>query len=239
VRVNRNRLYLLGAAAVAAIAIVAAVIALASNGGSSATTSVAAPTTSSTTTSSKPADPLAGIPQKGATLGRASAPVTVQVFEDPQCPYCRDWNVNTLPTVVTDYVRSGRLKLVYQGILIIGPNSEQGLRANYAAGRQNKLWQMVDALYARQGSENSGWINDAVIANAARAAGANVRKLSAAFLSAPITAQLKSAEQAATKYGVQGTPTFVVEHPPALPMQLQLAGLDPASFAAAIDPLLK
>ncbi len=237
---NRNRLYLLGAAAVAAIAIVGVVIAVASNGGSSTTTSVATPTTSSTTTSpSTPAGPLAGIPQTGATLGHASAPVTVQVFEDPQCPYCREWNVAALPTVVTDYVRTGRIKLVYQGILIIGPNSEQGLRANYAAARQNKLWQMVDALYARQGSENSGWINDAVIASAAKAAGANIKKLSAAFLSAPVTAQLKSAERAATKYAVQGTPTFVVEHPPALPRQLQLAGLDPASFAAAIDPLLK
>ncbi len=238
-RVNRNRLYLLGAAALAAIAVVGVVIAVASSGGSSTTTSVAAPTTSSTTAPSRPADPLAGIPQTGATLGRASAPVTVQVFEDPQCPYCREWNVGTLPTVVTDYVKTGRLKLVYRGIQIIGPNSTQGLRANYAAARQNKLWEMVDALYARQGSENSGWINDTVIANAARSAGVNVTKLSADFLSAPVTAQLKAAEQAATKYAVQGTPTFVVDHPPALPTQLQLAGLDPASFAAAIDPLLK
>jgi protein-disulfide isomerase len=240
VLVNRNRLYLLGAAAVAAAVVVGVVIAVASKGGSSATTTTVAPTTSSTPTSpSAGTDLLAGIPQKGATLGRASAPVTVQVFEDPQCPFCQEWNVGTLPTVVRDYVRIGQIKLVYRGIQIIGPNSEQGLRASYAAGSQNRLWQMVDALYARQGTENSGWIDDAVVASAAKAAGVNVKKLSAAFLSAPVNAELKSAERAAVTYAVQGTPTFVVEHPPAQPTQLQLAGLDPSSFAAALAPLLK
>ena len=33
----------------------------------------------------------------------------------------------------------------------------------YAAGQQNKLWQMAEALYERQGDENSGWITDAVV----------------------------------------------------------------------------
>ena len=138
-----------------------------------------------------------------------------------------------------DYVRTGKVKLVYRGINIIGPNSEYGLRANYAAGEQNRLWQMSDELYARQGAENSGWIDDATIASAAKAAGVNVNSLSAAFLTAPVTTMWKNAETAARKYAVAGTPTFVVQAPPALPTQLQLTALDPASFSAALDPLLK
>lgn len=239
---TRSRLYLLGAAALGAVAVVVVLIVIGAGGGSSGTTSSAdtnAGTGGTTTTAASSAASLAGIPQKGATLGRASAPVTIQVFEDPQCPYCRDWNVGTLPTVIRDYVRTGRVKLVYRGINIIGPNSEYGLRANYAAGEQNKLWQMVDELYARQGVENSGWINDSTIASAAKAAGANVNSISAAFLSAPVTKMLKTAGQAATAYSVQGTPTFVVVRPPALPTQLQLSALDPESFAAALDPLLQ
>ena len=84
-------------------------------------------------------------------------------------------------------------------------------------GEQNKLWQMVDELYARQGVENSGWINDATIASAAKAAGANVNSISAAFLTAPVTKMWRNAETAATTYAVRGTPTFVVQRPPALP----------------------
>jgi protein-disulfide isomerase len=233
--VNRSRLYLLGAAALGAVAVAVVLILIGTGGGSSGTTSSAATTTTAAT---GPVS-LKGIPQKRVTLGRATAPVTVQVFEDPQCPYCRDWNVGTLPTVVRDYVRTGRIKLVWRGISIVGANSEYGLRAAYAAGLQNKLWQMVDQLYARQGVENSGWINDAVIAGSAKAAGANVNAISAAFLTAPVTAMWNDARQAATTYAVRGTPTFIVQKPPAVPTQLQLSALDPASFEAALDPLLK
>ncbi len=237
VRVDRSRMYLLAAAAVGAIAVVVVLIVVATGGSSGA--SASADTTATGTTATPTGLSLAGIPQHGDTLGRAAAPVTIQVFEDPQCPYCREWNLGTLPTVVRDYVRTGKVKLVYRGINIIGPNSENGLRANYAAGEQNKLWQMSDELYARQGEENSGWINDATIASAAKAAGVNVDSLSAASSTARVTKMWKNADTAATQYAVAGTPTFIVQAPPALPTQLQLSALDPASFAAALDPLLQ
>jgi protein-disulfide isomerase len=163
----------------------------------------------------------------------------VLVFEDPQCPYCRDWNVGTLPDVITQYVRTGRIKLVYRGIEIIGPNSLKGLRAIYAAGRQNKLWNLVDALYARQGQENSGWITDAVIRAAAKDADANADAILAASSSPGVTAQLRASAQAATQANVQGTPTFVVQRPPAVPRQLQLQALDFGSFSAALDSALQ
>ena len=232
----RNRLYLLGAAAAGAIVVAVVLILVGTGGGSSGPSTTAAVTTPGATT---PTASLRGIPQQGVRLGRATAPVTVQVFEDPQCPYCKEWNVDTLPTVVKDYVRTGKIKLIYRGINIVGPNSENGLRANYAAGKQNKLWQMADELYARQGAENSGWINDATISSSAKAAGANANAISAAFLTAPVTAMMTTAARAARAYAVQGTPTFLVQRPPGLPTQLQLSALDPQSFAAALDPLLQ
>jgi protein-disulfide isomerase len=232
--VDRTRLFLLGAAVLAAIVVAVPLILLGTGGGSTGIATI--PTG---TTSAPPPASLAGIPQHGDTLGRASAPVTVTVFEDPQCPYCREWNVDTLSSVVADYVKTGRIKLVYRGIEIIGPNSVQGLRAIYAAANQNKLWQLVDVLYARQGEENSGWITPAVLSAAARAAGADPAAIASASSSAAVTARLKSAEQEATADRVGGTPTFVVQRAPGLPTQLQLAGLDPASFAAALDPILQ
>ena len=236
VRVDRSRLYLLGAAALGAVAVAAVLIFIGSGGDSSSTTTNAV----TATTPAAPTLSLAGIPQHGDTLGRASAPVTIEVFEDPQCPFCQEWNQGTLPSVVKNYVRPGKVKLVYRGINIIGPNSENGLRAIYAAGLQNKLWQMSDELYAAAGrARTAAGSTTATIASAAKAAGANVNSISAAFLTAPVTKMLANAGRAATTYGVRGTPTFVVRRPPALPTQLQLSALDPATFAAALDPLLK
>ena len=39
------------------------------------------------------------------------------------------------------------MKLVFSGIAFIGPDSETALRAAYAAGLQNRLWNFLDLLY--------------------------------------------------------------------------------------------
>jgi protein-disulfide isomerase len=228
--VNRNRLYLVAAAAGAA-AVLAVVLILAS-GGSKAV----APTT--TTTAALSAS-LAGIAQHGATLGKASAPATLIIYEDPQCPYCRNWNVETLPTVIDQFVRTGKLKLEYRGVVIIGPDSVRGLRASYAASGQNKLWNLVDALYAHQGAENSGWITNKVILAAAQEAGANGTAILAGMGSPAVNAALVKAQQQATADQLRGTPTFVIERPPARSQQLTVPGLDPASFVPALSAALQ
>src|SRR4051812_25716322 len=102
--VNRNRLLLLGAAAAVAPVVVVVVVVVASSGGGSGTTTAAGVDT--TPDEASPAAVFAGVRQSGDTLGKASAP-TLLVFEDPQCPFCREFNLNVLPTVVTDFVRTG------------------------------------------------------------------------------------------------------------------------------------
>ena len=48
---------------------------------------------------------LAGIPQSGIHLGSPSAPVRLVEFADLQCPFCREYTLQTLPQLVQDYVR--------------------------------------------------------------------------------------------------------------------------------------
>ena len=182
---------------------------------------------------------FAGIPQHGATLGNQNAASTLVVYEDPQCPFCRQWNIDTLPTVVRDFVRTGKVKLEYRGIVIIGPNSVKGLRAIYAAAPHNKLWNMVDALYARQGAENSGWITNDVIRAAAGDAGADAAQILARMSSPGVTAELAHVTNQAGADQVRGTPMFVVEHPPALSQQLALTSLEPAAFVASLSTALQ
>ena len=231
--VRPNRLIMLAAAVVAAAAIVAVVIVVAGGGSDSSstptTTEAAAPARSS----------LAGIRQHGTTLGRADAPVTLVVYEDPQCPYCAQWSLDTLPSVVDSYVRTGRVNLEYRGINILGSDSEKALRAIAATAAQNRLWNMVEALYRRQGAENSGWVTDGVLRAAAVAAGVDADRMFAARKSAAVTRALTHAGVEANVNGVQGTPTFVVVRPPGRPQQLQLTSLDPAPFSAALAAALQ
>jgi uncharacterized membrane protein len=76
---------------------------------------------------------LAGIPQAGAALGNPNAPVTFVEYADLQCPYCAEWARRTLPVLVDDYVRTGKLRIVFRGLAFIGPDSERALRAAIAA----------------------------------------------------------------------------------------------------------
>ena len=231
---QRNRLLLL-AAALGIAAVVAVLLIVVGSGGNSKAT----PTTTAQSTSPTNSSLFAGIQQHGDTLGKPGAPVTLTVFEDPQCPFCRDWDVETLPTVVDRYVRTGRVKLVYRGIEIIGPNSLAGLRAIYAAGRQNKLWPMVNELYKLQGAENSGWITASVVREAASAVGADGAAILATSNSAGVTAELVTAAKDATADSVNGTPTFILQRPAGAPQQLTVSALDPASFTSALDAALQ
>ena len=112
-------------------------------------------------------DLFAGIPQDGAALGSKDAPVTLVEYADLQCPYCAEWAERTLPVLASDYVRAGKLRIVFRGLSFIGADSTVALRAVHAAGRQDRLWNLVHALYIRQGPENSGWASESLLTEAA------------------------------------------------------------------------
>lgn len=136
-------------------------------------------------------------------------------------------------------MRTGRVKIAYRGIEIIGENSLVGLAAVYAAGRQDKLWDMAEALYERQGEENSGWITIPVVKDAAREIGANPTKLVADMKSAAVASQLGASSREAQALGINATPTFAIQRPLGSLQQLQVSSLAPSDFSAALDQALQ
>jgi protein-disulfide isomerase len=233
----RNRLLVLaGAIAAAVVAVVVIVVFVGHGSGSSSITTTTATQPSGGTEAKST---FAGVPQAGDTLGKASAPVTLTVFEDPQCPFCRQWNIDTLPTVVQNYVRTGRIKIVYRGVVVIGDNSLVGLAAIYAAAEQNKLWQMAEALYERQGDENSGWITIPVVRSAAKEIGLSSAEVTTVMRSAAVTSAIRKSVNEAQSLGINGTPTFAIQKPLGSLQQLQVSGLEPGDFTPALDQALQ
>jgi protein-disulfide isomerase len=166
--------------------------------------------TSTTQTPTRPAEavsPFAGIPESGLSLGARDAPVTLVEYADLQCPYCALWAADVLPVLVRDYVRPGRVRLVFHGLAFLGPDSETALRASLAAAEQNRLWPFVHELYARQGPENGGWVNGA-LAPAAGRAGVQLGHIRRDSHSIAVERQMLAARRAAERAGVHGTPSF-------------------------------
>ena len=232
---RRRRLRLLGGIVAAALVVVGAAIALTSGGGGGggATTSPSG-TSAAVAGVSQTRTLLSGIPQRDTVLGRPSAPVRVIEFADPQCPFCRDFALKSLPALVRGPVRDGRAQLEYRALAFIGPDSVKAARFVEAAALQNRLWYATELLYANQGAENSGWVTDGLLrAIAAAIPGLDAGRALAAAGSSQVTARLRADQRLADQHGVSSTPTFLVGRGNAL----KAVGAD--GLTAAVQAALK
>lgn len=157
------------------------------------------------------AQQLDGIPQHGNVLGKANAPATMIEYIDLQCPVCRAFETDTMPTILQRYVRSGKLKVEARPIAFIGPDSERGRRGMIAAEKQNRAFNFSQLLYFNQGTENTGWLDDKMVASAATSIpGVDVKALQDATGSSAVADAEKTYDSQAQADGVKGTPTLLV-----------------------------
>ena len=217
-----RRLWRLGAVVAAAAVLVGGAIAVSSGGGS------------------KPAPPatvssqLAGIPERDGVLGDPKAPVTVTEYVDLQCPVCAHAAQSTLPALIRDEVRTGKVKLAVRTLHFLGPDSERAARVAAGAERQGRLWAFLESFYARQGTENSGYVTDDFLRDVAKAAGVDAGKAIGQADSAFATGRLERANDDAARMDVQGTPTLTVKRGSGPERVLKASPLDAAAVQAEL-----
>jgi protein-disulfide isomerase len=182
---------------------------------------------------------LARIPQRGIVLGDPDAPVTLVEYADLQCPYCAEWATRTFPVLVSDYVRTGKLRIVFHGLAFIGPDSDAALRTALAAGRENRLWDVVAGFYLRQGAENAGWVTDDLVDDVVAEAGLDGDDVRDARDESWVSAELRAAQAAADAAGVHGTPSFQLGRTGRALELVHLRSLGPEGITPAIDTLLR
>jgi protein-disulfide isomerase len=164
---------------------------------------------------------FAGIPQSGATLGNANAPVTMTYFGDYQCPVCAAFTLQGgFPQLVSNEVRQGKVKVVYKSFCTATCNSSNPTIfptqqvAGLAAGKQKKFWQYTELFYREQGQEGSGYVNEAYLTALARQViGLNLTTWQSDRNDASLTSQITSDQTDAKNSGVSGTPTLIFQGP--------------------------
>jgi protein-disulfide isomerase len=156
---------------------------------------------------------LNGIAQSKTVLGDAKAPVTVIEYGDLQCPVCREFSLQTAPTLV-DMARSGEIKYDFRQWTIIGPDSTPAGAAAMAAGEQGRYWQFIQLFYRNQGPENGGYVTDDFLASIAKGAGVpDLATWKTDSDPAKWTATFKQDDADATAAGFTGTPSISVVGP--------------------------
>ena len=177
----------------------------------------------------------------GATIGVKDAPVTLEVYEDFQCPICARYSLTVEPQLVKDYVLPGTLRIVHHDIAILGnrtPEDESKLAAVGAscATDQNRYWDYSHRVYANQAGENSGGFARERLTAIAQAAGVDVSGFPACLEdSSRVVAVAQATGDAGTR-GINGTPTMAINGQllqPGIPPVDQLGALIEAAAAAA------
>ena len=155
-----------------------------------------------------------GIPQNGTTLGKSSAPVTIYLYEDFQCPYCGQFSREMFPQLVEDYVRGGKAKLISEPLTFLGPDSVEAARAALAAGEQGRYWPYYSLLFENQEEENSGYVTSDFLEGLARKTpGLDVSKWDAVRKGNSVESELYEAQAKARSAGVNSTPTLIFSGP--------------------------
>jgi protein-disulfide isomerase len=152
----------------------------------------------------------------GNTFGRPDAPVTIEVWADYQCPYCRLEDLLFGGAIDREYVTPGIARVVYRDFAFLGQESIDAAVANRCAGAQEPAAQLRyhDALYTFQQGENEGRFARANLLQVAEIAGVPSQAAFTACLDDPAVAKAVADETIAGRnVGITSTPTLRLRGP--------------------------
>ncbi len=177
----------------------------------------------------------------GTTIGSADAPVTLEVWEDFQCPVCARHSLSVEPIIVERYVKPGTLRIVHHDLAFLGrgtpDESEVAASGAVCANKQGKYWDYTHWIYANQDGENAGGFRPERVKAIAEAAGVDVTDWDACVADPAVLAEVRASTEQGVGLGVNSTPTMFINgtlvDPPGLRSPDQLGALIEEAAASA------
>jgi protein-disulfide isomerase len=153
------------------------------------------------------------------TLGNAGAPVTLIEYGAPSCPVCAHFNANVFPLIKQKYVDTGKVRYVFRVFPLRAEDGEAEKLARCVP--KSRYFQFMDLLFGNQSKWDPEFaVSDSrtALLNLAESIGiAHTRAIACIDDAALDTTINRNANEAQIKYGVTGTPTFVIDGAPQSP----------------------
>lgn len=151
----------------------------------------------------------------GRTIGKADAPVTLEVWEDFQCPVCAKHSLSVEPILVQQYVTAGTLRIVHRDLAFLGrggADDESKLAASGAvcAVAQGRYWDYAHWIYNNQDGENAGGFRRDRLKQIAEAAGLDVSGWDACLNDAATIQEVAASTTTGVGQGINSTPTMYI-----------------------------
>ena len=174
-------------------------------------------------------------------IGDPNAPISIIEFSDFQCPFCARFHIQTLPSILEEYVDQGKVKLIFRDFPIqnIHPNALPASVAAECANEQGKFKEMHDELFENQkewsGVETANAVS--LFSQYALEMGLEQEVFDSCLTSGKYIEEIRNDLNDGRTYGVSGTPGFFIGNDQI--GYVELKGAQPfESFKKVIDAQL-
>lgn len=143
-------------------------------------------------------------------LGDANAPVTLIIFGDYQCPFCKKQNDEVESRLRSEYVDTGKVKMVFRDFPLenIHPEAKPAAIAAQCAGAQGKYWQYHDELFKRQDLLSGSSFNYEL--GAKNVGVADLAAFKACLTDPAVKAEVEKDLKDGVALGIRGTPASFI-----------------------------
>ena len=143
-------------------------------------------------------------------LGNPNAPITMVEFGDYQCTFCNKFFHETENPIITNYIKTGKVKVLFKDFIILGQDSRNAANAAHCANDQKLFWEYHSMLYNNWAGENTGWADLAHLHEFANTLGLDMDVFSTCMSDLKWNELVNLSSKDGQKLGVSGTPTFFV-----------------------------
>ena len=143
-------------------------------------------------------------------MGNINAPITILEWGDYQCTFCYKFHQNTLDIINEDFIKTGKVKIVFKDFPLNGPDSKLAAEASYCAQDQEKYWKYHDELYNNWGGERTGWITRESLSKFAETVNLDVEKFNKCLDDHKYENKVDLLYAFGKEIGIDATPSFLV-----------------------------
>ena len=171
-------------------------------------------------------------------LGNVNAPLTMIEFGDYQCTYCKKFFSETEGSIIENYVKTGKVKILFKDFIVVGGDSANAANAVHCANDQKMFWSYHSILYNNWDGEDTGWASFERLHEFANTLELDMDEFSKCMSESKWEELINSSQTDGRIIGVTATPTFfIIDQSNNI---LKITGAQPyAVFEEVFDSLLE
>ena len=143
-------------------------------------------------------------------LGNSDAPITIVEWGDYQCTYCYKFHQNTLEIINEEFIKTGKVKVIFIDFPLNGFDSKLASEASYCAQDQGKYWEYHDELYKNWAGERTGWITRESLSKFAESLNLSSIQFNKCLDDRKYEEKVNSMYEFGNQIGIDATPSFLV-----------------------------